>query len=279
MRRPLLEHWSRSHRKRVELGAARESCRDHRELASFRSSGVVCYTAVGRRTGNAIDGGHSHAYERVDSEFACRGNGDLHLRSCLGPSNFQSDPRPRLIAPSRAIGRLRDVAHAFAWRGRSSHRVRRGSSAGSAFNMVPQKRPVAILRPALRNEPISAGLPQELTAKGFGEPGLALTSRPPLALDRKQSDSIYKARAQAKAWNWIKPDSPFRSPSHPNEMSSLDGDDRTDPYASPPPFSSLLSAAVNRDPRIKLHSGNTSRKRLIGPQLFACAVVFLSQSW
>jgi hypothetical protein len=125
MRRPLLEHWSRSHRKRVELGAARESCRDHRELASFRSSGVVCYTAVGRRTGNAIDGGHSHAYERVDSEFACRGNGDLHLRSCLGPSNFQSDPRPRLIAPSRAVGRLHDVAHAFAWRGRSSHRVRR----------------------------------------------------------------------------------------------------------------------------------------------------------
>jgi hypothetical protein len=35
--------------------------------------------------------------------------------------------------------------------------------------------------------------------KGFGEPGLALTSRPPLALDKKQSDSIYKARAQAKS--------------------------------------------------------------------------------
>src|SRR5262249_52420410 len=55
-------------------------------------------TSIGGRTGEGIDERHSHAYERVDSEFGCRGDGDLHRRACLGSSDFRSDPRPRLIA-------------------------------------------------------------------------------------------------------------------------------------------------------------------------------------
>jgi hypothetical protein len=63
--------------------------------------------------------------------------------------------------------------------------------------MVPQKTPVAILRPALRNEPISAaaGLPSGVDGKRVRG---ARTAPTHLALDRKQSDSIYK-EAQAKS--------------------------------------------------------------------------------
>jgi hypothetical protein len=45
-------------------------------------------------------------YERVDSEFACRGDGDLHFRDCLGPSDFRSDPRLRLIALPQVGSRI-----------------------------------------------------------------------------------------------------------------------------------------------------------------------------
>jgi hypothetical protein len=51
MRRPLLGHGSIPHQKRVELAAARETCRDHRQLASFRNSGWYAILLWGNERG------------------------------------------------------------------------------------------------------------------------------------------------------------------------------------------------------------------------------------